>query len=62
MKNDKINNLLKDWIIFRDEELSSLTKQDRKHPIHFDEYVQRILNSLPLKNRKYVEKLTNTAL
>ena len=57
MKNNKINNLLKDWIIFRDEELSSLTKEDRKHPVNFDEYAQKILNSLPLKNRKYVEKL-----
>lgn len=57
MKNNKINDLLKDWIVFRDEELSALTAEDRKHPIHFDDYAEKLLKSLPLRNRNYAKKL-----
>ena len=34
--NDKINNLLNDWIRFRDESFCSLTKEDKEHLIDFD--------------------------
>lgn len=39
MKNDeKIEDLLKHWMIFRDEELSLLSNEDKKHPLRFEEY------------------------
>ena len=57
IKNDKINDLLKDWIVFRDEELATITNEDKKHPLNFDIYERKLLKSLPLRNRKYVKKM-----
>ena len=60
MKNDKneiINDLLKDWIVFRDEELATLTNEDKTHPLNFDIYERKLLKSLPLRNRKYAKKM-----
>lgn len=38
------NDILKDWLMFREEELSSLTcDEDKKHWIYFDEISERIL-------------------
>lgn len=45
----EINDLLKQWIIFRDEELAKLTKEDKKHLLHFDELEDKLLKSLPHK-------------
>lgn len=53
--NEKIENLLKHWIMFRDEELSLLSNEDKKHPLRFEEYEAKLLKSLPYKNRKYAE-------
>ena len=41
------NDLLKDWLLFREDELSSLTcEEDRKHWVCFDEVSKKILNSI----------------
>ena len=45
MVND---DLLKDWLYFRDEDLCSLVNvEDRKHMIKFDEISDSILKSIP---------------
>lgn len=51
------DDILKNWLDFREEELCSLTcDEDRKHHIYFDEISARILKRVPNKDKKYVEK------
>jgi len=51
------DDLLKDWLLFREDELSSLTcEEDKKHFVYFDEISERILKNVPEQNKKYVEK------
>lgn len=51
------DDILRDWLIFREETvLSSLTKEDRKHYIYFDEIAENILKNVPEQNKKYVKK------
>jgi len=51
------DDLLKDWLLFREDELSSLTcEEDRKHWVYFDEISERILKNVPEQNKKYVRK------
>ena len=54
----KVNDdILREWLSYREEtELGYLTKEDRKHTINFDEISQKILNSIPKKNRNFVKK------
>ena len=54
----KVNNdILREWLSYREETLLGyLTKEDRKHTIDFDEISEKILNSIPKQNRKFVEK------
>lgn len=35
---DKIQDLMNEWIIFRDEELCKLTKEDLKHSLNFGNF------------------------
>lgn len=55
MKEKFLDDLLDDWIIFRDEKLATLTAEDKKHPLHFDELEDKLLKSLPYKNKKYTK-------
>lgn len=51
------NDILKDWLLFKEEESSSLScKEDKKHWIYFDEISDRILKSISKNNREYVKK------
>ena len=51
------NDILKDWLLFREEEISSLScEEDKKHWIYFDEISNKILKSIPKNNREYVKK------
>lgn len=51
------NDILKDWLLFREEEISSLScEEDKKHWIYFDEISDKILKSIPKNNREYVKK------
>ena len=51
------DDLLKDWLLFRENELSSLTcEEDRKHWVYFDEISKKILNIIPKQNRCFIQK------
>lgn len=51
------DDILRDWLNFREEDLCSLTcDEDRKHHIYFDEISERILKNIPKQNQKYVQK------
>ena len=54
------DDILKDWLLFREDELSSLTcDEDRKHWVYFDEISERILKNIPKQNRNYVQRQLN---
>lgn len=51
------DDILKDWLDFREEDLSTLScDEDRKHFVYFDEISKRILKNVPEQNNKYVKK------
>lgn len=51
------DDILKNWLSFREEDLCSLTcDEDRKHFVYFDEITEKILKNVPEQNKKYVEK------
>ena len=51
------DDILKDWLDFREETLyCTLSSEDKKHFVYFDEISEKILNSIPKQNRKFVEK------
>ena len=51
------NDILKEWLNFREEEISALTCVEyKKHWIYFDEISKRILKNVPEQNKKYVKK------
>lgn len=54
------DDLLKDWLLFREDEIASLScDEDRKHWFYFDEISKKILNSIPKQNRAFVQKQLN---
>ena len=54
------DDILKDWLLCREDELSSLTcDEDRKHWVYFDEISERILKNIPKQNRAYIQKQLN---
>lgn len=51
------DDILKDWLLFREDVLSSLTcEEDRKHWVYFDEISKKILNSIPLNRIEHLFK------
>lgn len=51
------DDILKEWLLFREEEISSLScDDDKKHWIYFDEIAENILRNVPEQNKKYVKK------
>lgn len=57
---DVKDDLLKDWLYFRDEDFCSLVNaEDRKQIIKFDEISDIILKSIPKQNRPFVQKQLN---
>lgn len=51
------DDILKNWLLFREDEISSLTcDEDRKHWVNFDEISERILKNVPKQNRNYIQK------
>lgn len=51
------DDILKDWLDFREEELGSLTcKEDKEHFIYFYEIAENILRNVPECNKKYVRQ------
>lgn len=54
------DDILKEWLMFREEEISSLScDEDKKHWIYFDEIAQNILRNVPKDNKKYVQNQLN---
>ena len=54
------DDLMKDWVYFRDEEFcSNVTAEDKKHNVKFDEIYESIIKSIPQKNRHFVQKQLN---
>ena len=47
------NDILKEWIEFREDKLTTLTKEYKKHFICFEEIEEEILASIPDKNRVF---------
>lgn len=57
---DVKDDLLKDWLYFRDEDFCSLVNWEyRKHMIKFDEFSDIILKSISKQNRPFVQKQLN---
>ena len=59
MKNLRYVNddILKEWLMFREEEISSLScDDDKKHWIYLDEIAENILSNVPEQNKNYVKK------
>ena len=54
------NDILKEWFLFREDEIASLTcDEDKHHWVYFDEISQKILRNVPDKNKKFVQKQLN---
>ena len=50
-------DLLKEWLEFRDETVfCKMTPKDKKYCIYFDEISEKILKNVPEQNKKYVKK------
>ena len=56
MNDNNINNLIDEWLDFREEYLSILNNDDKKHSIYFDEHTEKILNNVPKINQKFVKQ------
>ena len=51
------DDILKEFWEYRDQtEFAYMTKEDKKHMLYFDEITNKIINSIPKQNRKFVEK------
>lgn len=51
------DDILKDWLEFREETLlCTLSAEDKKHFVYFDDISERILKNVPEQNKKYVNK------
>ena len=51
------DDILKEWLNIREETaLAFVNEEDRKHTVKFDDFSEKILNSIPKQNRKFVEK------
>lgn len=56
LNNNESENLLKEWLDFREEELSHMNENDKKHLINFDDYSEKILNNVTGESYNYVSK------
>lgn len=51
------DDILRNWFNFREQEVfCTLTDENKKHFIYFDEISERILENVPERNKKYIEK------
>ena len=51
------DDILRDWLNIREQEVfCTLTGEDKKHYIYFDELSENILKNVPKQNQKYVKK------
>ena len=51
------NDILQEWMLFRDEEISTLScSEDKKHFINLDEIREKILSNVPKNKKHFVTK------
>ena len=51
------DDILRDWLSIREQEVfCTLTGEDKKHHIYFDEICESILKNVPKQNQKFVKK------
>jgi len=50
------DDILKDWLDFREDTIASLTCSEDKKFICFEEISEKILRNVPEQNKKYVER------
>ena len=51
------DDILRDWLSFREETLCcTLSAEDKKHFVYFNEISDRILKNVPEQNKKYIKK------
>lgn len=55
LSKNEMNDLLKECIVFRNEELSRLTSEDKRHLLKFDDFEKRLFRNLLYKNRKFAK-------
>ena len=53
---DKIQDLMNEWIVFRDEELCKLTNEDMKHSLDFDTFYNSVLKNVSKNSEKFMIK------
>lgn len=54
------DDMLRDWLNFREETICSLSNaKDKQHFIYFDEISEKIISSIPKQNREFVQKQLN---
>ncbi len=53
---NNIKNLIDNWLNFREEQLATLTEEDKEHLIHFDEHIENIMKNVSDTNKNYVKK------
>lgn len=56
LNNNESENLLKEWLEFREEELSRMEEEDKKHLLNFDDYSKKILKNTTKEGYNYVSK------
>ena len=56
LNNNESEKLLKEWLDFREEDLSHMDENDKKHLINFDDYSEKILNNVTGESYNYVSK------
>ena len=51
------DDILRKWLSIREQEVfCTLTPEDKKHYIYFDELSENILKNVPKQNQKYAKK------
>ena len=51
------DDILKDWLFFRQEKLFSLvSEEDKKHWVYYEDFAEKILENVSSENKKAVKK------
>lgn len=56
LNNNESENLLKEWLEFREEDLCHMEEEDKKYMINFDDYSKKIVNNVTKESYNYVSK------
>lgn len=56
LNKNKIEEIINEWFNFREETLTQLEPEDKKHLIDFDKHMENIMRNVPECNKKYVKK------